>query len=295
MLTITQSQGEWKMVRTLLTNLFKSQLLKHLQACVCHTTEKWVSSLSTFSAEVKHLLMRDLWSVYCHYVILVASLHNSPSDFYLLLLLLLLSHFSRVQLSATPWMAAHQAPPSLRFSRREHWSGLPFPSPMSESKKWKWSHSVVSDSSRPHGLQPTRLVCPWDFPGKSTGVGCHRLPPGIHAFVQFSPHIVSELISVTNWILLKWRLITSEIRLLHSKLLSQLFSHFLCLCNHLLWGKQSPKQPCKEASMEGTEASIPQLHEWSCKWIFKPQSNLLEVAALACLQPHKKPEPDSPS
>ena len=41
--------------------------------------------------------------------------------------------------------------------------------------KWKWSHSVVSDSSRPHGLQPTRLLHPWDFPGKSTGVGCHRL------------------------------------------------------------------------------------------------------------------------
>ena len=36
-------------------------------------------------------------------------------------------------------------------------------------------HSVVSDSSRPHGLQATRLLCPWDFPGKSTGVGCHCL------------------------------------------------------------------------------------------------------------------------
>ena len=33
--------------------------------------------------------------------------------------------------------------------------------------KWKWSRSVVSDSSRPHGLQPTRLLRPWDFPGKS--------------------------------------------------------------------------------------------------------------------------------
>ena len=33
----------------------------------------------------------------------------------------------------------------------------------------------MSDSLRPHGLQPTRLLCPWDFPGKSTGVGCHRL------------------------------------------------------------------------------------------------------------------------
>ena len=65
--------------------------------------------------------------------------------------------------------------PSLGFSRQKHWCGLPFPSPMHESEKWKWSHSVVSDSLRPHGLQPTRLLRPWDFPGKSTGVGCHRL------------------------------------------------------------------------------------------------------------------------
>ena len=43
-------------------------------------------------------------------------------------LLLLLSHFSRVQLCATPETAAHQALPSLRFSRQEHWSGLPLPS-----------------------------------------------------------------------------------------------------------------------------------------------------------------------
>ena len=49
-------------------------------------------------------------------------------------LLLLLSHFSRVQLCATPQMAAHQAPPSLKFSRQEHWSGFPFPSPMHESE-----------------------------------------------------------------------------------------------------------------------------------------------------------------
>ena len=72
-------------------------------------------------------------------------------------------------------MAAHQAPPSLGFSRQEHWSGLPFPSPMHESEKWEWSRSVVSDSSWPHGLQPTRLLGPWDFPGKRTGVGCHCL------------------------------------------------------------------------------------------------------------------------
>ena len=51
-----------------------------------------------------------------------------------LLLLLLLSRFSRVRLCATPQTAAHQALPSRGFSRQEHWSGLPFPSPMHESE-----------------------------------------------------------------------------------------------------------------------------------------------------------------
>ena len=34
------------------------------------------------------------------------------------------------------------------------------------------SHSVMSDSLQPHGLEPTRLLCPWDSLGKNTGVGC---------------------------------------------------------------------------------------------------------------------------
>ena len=41
----------------------------------------------------------------------------------------------------------------------------------SNAWKWKWSRSVVSDSLPPHGLQPTMLLRPWDFPGKNTGVG----------------------------------------------------------------------------------------------------------------------------
>ena len=79
---------------------------------------------------------------------------------------LLLSHFSHVWLCATP---------SLGFSRQEHMSGLPFPSPVHKIEKWKWSRLVMSDSSQPHTLQPTRLLRPWDFPGKSTGVECHGL------------------------------------------------------------------------------------------------------------------------
>ena len=50
---------------------------------------------------------------------------------------------------------------------------------MHDNEKWKWSRSVVSNSSWPHGLQPTRLLRPWDFLGKSTGVGCHCLLPRV--------------------------------------------------------------------------------------------------------------------
>ena len=127
--------------------------LKNSMDCTAHGVTKRWTRLSNF-----HSLLYDS--------------HHLGSPTYCVLLLLL-SRFSRVRLYAIPQTAAHQAPPSLGFSRQEHWSGLPFPSPMHESEKWKWSRSVVSDSSRPHGLRPTRLLYPWDFPGKSTGVGCH--------------------------------------------------------------------------------------------------------------------------
>ena len=134
-------------------------------------------------------------------------------------------------------MAAHQAPLSLGFSRQEHWSGLPFPSPMHESEsevaqscptpsdpmdsslpgssvhgifqarvlEWgaiAFSENVLSaclmlGTSQalylfdpmcvclvaqlsqtlcdPHGQQPARLLCPWNSPSRSTGVGGHFL------------------------------------------------------------------------------------------------------------------------
>ena len=87
------------------------------------------------------------------------------------------------------------------FSRQEYWSGIPFFSGpcfvrtlhhdlsilsgmahrFTELDKAieKWSHSVVSNFLRPHGLYPARLLCPWNSPGKNTGVGCHFLLQGI--------------------------------------------------------------------------------------------------------------------
>ena len=109
--------------------------------------------------------------------------------------------------SATPWTVAHQAPPSLGFSRQEHWSGLPFPSPMHESEKWKWSLSVMSDSSRPHGLQPTRLLRPWDFPDKSTD------PCSKHTEYMIKTKEEKERKPLKSWFkLLKVKLETSALK-----------------------------------------------------------------------------------
>ena len=125
-------------------------------------------------------LFPSAWNMYSFFLVKFLCIIQGPDQMILPIgatsdRLLLLSRFSRVRLCVAPQTAAHQAPPSLGSSRQEHRSGLPFPSPMHESEKWKRSRSVMSNSSRPHGMQPTRLLHPWDPPGKSTGVGCHRL------------------------------------------------------------------------------------------------------------------------
>ena len=51
----------------------------------------------------------------------------------------------------------------------------------------QFSCSVVSNSLQPHGLQPTRLLCPWDFPGKNTGLGCHFLLQKIFPVLGLNP------------------------------------------------------------------------------------------------------------
>ena len=51
--------------------------------------------------------------------------------------------------------------------------------PISRSEHACSVTSVLSDSLRPYRLYPTRLLCPWDAPGKNTGLGCHALLQGI--------------------------------------------------------------------------------------------------------------------
>ena len=91
-----------------------------------------LATLASFLKLIKHVLTS------CSGVVLINSSFTSLKTWFLShlikeiypgTLLLLLSHFSRVQLYATPWTAVHQTPLSTGFSRQEYWSGLPFPSP----------------------------------------------------------------------------------------------------------------------------------------------------------------------
>ena len=52
------------------------------------------------------------------------------------------------------------------------------------------NHSVVSYSLWPHRLQPARLLCPWDFPGKNTATGCHFLLQGIFPIQGSNPGLL---------------------------------------------------------------------------------------------------------
>ena len=53
--------------------------------------------------------------------------------------------------------------------------------------------SVVSDSLWPCGLQPSRLLCPWDSPGKNTGVSCHTLFQGLFPTQGLNPRLLHLL------------------------------------------------------------------------------------------------------
>ena len=51
----------------------------------------------------------------------------------------------------------------------------------------------MPDSVQPHGLQPDRFFCPWDFPGKNTGVGCHFLLQGVFLTQGSNLHLLCLL------------------------------------------------------------------------------------------------------
>ena len=132
-------------------------------------------------------------------------------------LLLLLSHVSHVQLCATPQTAAHQALPSLGFSKQEHWSGLPFPSPVHKSEKWKWSLSVMSDSLRPHKSTVAHQVPPsMGFPRQEYWSELPLLSPKDRS--EYSKRIKAQILRKSFFILSLWWLLSSYMMILESYL-----------------------------------------------------------------------------
>jgi len=74
---------------------------------------------------------------------------------------------SHVQLFATPWTVAHQAPPSMGFSRQEYWRGLPFPSP--HTCPWGFLDSSVGKESACNSRDPNSIPGLWRSPGEGLG------------------------------------------------------------------------------------------------------------------------------
>ena len=79
------------------------------------------------------------------------------------------SHFLLQGIFPTQWSNSHLL----------HWQADSLPLSHLGKEERKWSCSVMSHSLQHCGLQTTRLLCPWDSPGKNTGVGCHFLLEGI--------------------------------------------------------------------------------------------------------------------
>ena len=90
--------------------------------------------------------------------------------------------------------------------------------------------SVVSYSLRPPGTVARQILCPWNFPGKNTGVGCHFLLQGIFLTQGSNLHLLSLL----NWQILQHCTHWEALSLILLQLNSLLLSHFMCVCcNHI--------------------------------------------------------------
>ena len=96
---------------------------------------------------------------------------------WLLLLLLLLSRFSRVRLCATPWTAAYQAPPSMGFSRQEYCSGVPLPASLFISNTSNWTYTNWSPQ---FNIETYSFLCTYHF-----------LPSLIFWFFLHGPFIIA--------------------------------------------------------------------------------------------------------
>ena len=131
--------------------------------------------------------------------------------------------------------------PGILQARTLEWVAISFMKVKSESEV-----AQSCPTQRLHGLQPTRLLRPWDFPGKSTAVGCHRLlrfcysslngliireqnkqknPHPHHAFISTSDFHLSSAYEMAHYLGVYISLITVKMNI---------FSHFFSLSNACL-------------------------------------------------------------
>ena len=96
------------------------------------------------------------------------------------------------------------------------------------------SCSVVSNSLQPRGLEPIRLLCPWDSPGKKTGVGCHALLQGIFPTQGWNLSLMSPALAggffTTSTTQEAQIIFLPKLNSLSSKILPMMRAHSLSRC-----------------------------------------------------------------
>ena len=125
-----------------------------------------------------------------------------------------------------------------------------------------WVTSVVSNSLQPHGLWPTRLLCPWDSLGKNTGVGCHALlqalrDPGIEPRPLRSPAMAVGFFTTSAiWEAGSKKTWRQRHRASINHVQSSHLSHFQFFLIIYAWMKDFPNH--KESACDaGDQSSIP--------------------------------------
>ena len=138
----------------------------------------------------------------------------------------------------------------------------------------------MSNSLQPHGLWPTRFLCPWDFPGKNTGVGCHFLfqriflTQGLNPCLLTSPALTGGFFT-TN---ITWEAKACQIRISIFDLSSVQFSRSVMSDSLRPHGLQHARLPCPSPTPGAYSNSCP------LSWWCHPTVSSSVIPFSSCLQ-----------
>ena len=116
------------------------------------------------------------------------------------------------------------------------------------------SHSVMSDSLRPHGPQPARLLCPWNFSDKNTGASCHFLLQGIFPIQGLNLHLLS---------LLHWQADSLPLCHLGSQITLLLLKIITILASLVQWLRLHTSMAGGVGSILGQRTKVPHVTWWA--------------------------------